>query len=164
LVVLKWLRQLQQLFYEQSETVAARDLNEYEQYYGTATNLNALPNITMSTVRGKSTQVTDVYYFKPNKERTDVIISLEEWAAMILKSDIPDLLKEAKTFDNDTKKRFKRANKQNKFKFILSDKDYRIAEQDDSEHNIIFTPHLTEAAENLTHTCSYPSAKSFKRL
>ena len=70
-----------------------------------------LSNINMPTVRGKSTQVTGVSYFKPNDERTEVITSLEEWAAMILKPDIPDLLKEAKTFDNDTRKIFKRAKK-----------------------------------------------------
>ena len=59
----------------------------------------------MSTVRGKSTQVTDVSYFKPNDERTDVITSLEEWAAMILKPDIPDLIIEAMRLDNYTRKK-----------------------------------------------------------
>ena len=56
---------------------------------------------------------------------------------MILKPDIPDLMKEAKTFDNNARTRFRCANKPTKFKFVLSDKDYKITEQDDSEHNII---------------------------
>ena len=92
----------------------------------------------MSTVRGKSTQVTDVSYFKPNNEKTDVITFLEKWAATILKPKIPDLLKDAKRLDNDTRKGFKCAKKTFKFKFVFSDKDSIIIEQEDSEHNTIF--------------------------
>jgi len=57
---------------------------------------------------------------------------------MILKPDIPNLMKEAKTLDNNTRKRLKHANKPTEFKFVLSDKDYRITEQANSEHNTIF--------------------------
>jgi hypothetical protein len=36
----------------------------------------------MSTVKSETgTPVTDVSYFKPNKERDDIVSSLEEWAA-----------------------------------------------------------------------------------
>ena len=50
-------------------------------------------------------------YFKPNKERDDVVTSLEEWAARLLKPDITDVLKVAKK-DSDTKRRFRRAKNQ----------------------------------------------------
>jgi hypothetical protein len=69
---------------------------------------------------------------------------------MILKPDIPDLLKKAKTFDNNTRKIFGRANKPTKFKFVISEKDYRITEQDNSEHNIIFntSPNRSSSKSN----------------
>jgi hypothetical protein len=50
------------------------------------------------------TPVTDVSYFKPNKERPDVVTFLEEWAARLLKPDITDVLKVAKA-DSNTKKK-----------------------------------------------------------
>jgi hypothetical protein len=51
-----------------------------------------------------------VSYFKPNKERDDIVTSLEEWAAQLLKPDITDILKVAKK-DSNTKRRFKHAKK-----------------------------------------------------
>jgi hypothetical protein len=67
----------------------------------------------MSTVKSETrTSVSDVSYFKPNKERDDVVTSLEEWAARLLKPDITDILKIEKK-DRDTKRRFKRAKKAN---------------------------------------------------
>jgi hypothetical protein len=46
-----------------------------------------------------------VSYFKPNKERDDVVASLEEWAAQLLEPDITDILEVAKK-DSNTKRRF----------------------------------------------------------
>ncbi len=61
--------------------------------------------INMSTVKSEtSTPVTDVSFFKPNEERDDVVTSLEEWAAQLLKPYITDVLKVAKR-DSDTKKK-----------------------------------------------------------
>jgi hypothetical protein len=69
----------------------------------------------MSTVKsGTHTPVTDVSYFKPNKERDDVVTSLEEWAARLLKPDITDILKVAKR-DSNTKRRFRHATKSTNF-------------------------------------------------
>jgi hypothetical protein len=53
-----------------------------------------------------------VSYFKPNKERDDVVTSLEEWAVRLLKPDITDILKVAKR-DSNTKRRFCHAKKSN---------------------------------------------------
>jgi hypothetical protein len=82
LVILMWLQQLQQCFFEKSEQDPARDWNKYGRYYGTGTGFISgrptLSNINMSTVKSETrTPVTDVPYFKPNKERPDVITSLE---------------------------------------------------------------------------------------
>ncbi len=65
-----------------------------------------LSNINKSTVNSEiHTPVTDVSYFKPNEEGPDVLNSLEEWAARLLKPDITDILKVAKA-DSHTKRRF----------------------------------------------------------
>jgi hypothetical protein len=65
-----------------------------------------LSDINMSTVKCEIlTPVTDVSYFKPNKERDDVITSLEDLAAGLLKPDITGILKVAKKNSN-TKRRF----------------------------------------------------------
>jgi hypothetical protein len=117
LVILTWLRQLQQCFFEKSEQDTLRDWNKYGQYYGTGTGFISgrptLSNINMSTVKSEThTPVTDVSYFKSNKERDDVITSLKEWAARLLEPDITDILKVAKR-DSNTKRRFWRAKKAN---------------------------------------------------
>ncbi len=78
--------------------------------------------MNVSTVKSEThTPVTDVSYFKPNKERDDVVTSLEEWAAQISKPYITDILKVAKK-DSNTKRRFKHANKPTNFQ--LTDTNY----------------------------------------
>jgi hypothetical protein len=63
----------------------------------------------MPTVKSDTcTPVTDVSYFKPNKDRPDIVTSLEEWAARQLKPAISDVLKVAKV-DGDTKRQFQHA-------------------------------------------------------
>jgi hypothetical protein len=88
-----------------------RDWNKYGQYYSTGTGFISvratLSNINMSTVKSETcTLVTDVSYLKPNKERDDVVTSLEELAARLLEPDITDILKVAKK-DSNTKRRFR---------------------------------------------------------
>ncbi len=126
LVILTWLWQIQHCFFEKSEQDPLRDWNNYRQYYGTGTGFVSgratLSNINMSTVKSETrTPVTAVSYFKPNKERDDIITSLEEWAAQLLKPDIKDILKVAKK-DSNTKKRFKHAKKPTNFQ--LTDTNY----------------------------------------
>jgi hypothetical protein len=107
--ILTWLRQLQQCFFEKSEEETLRDWNKYGWYYGTGTGFISgrptLSNINMSTVKSETcTPLTDVSYFKPNKERDHVVTSLKEsWAARLLKPDITDILKVVKR-DSNTKR------------------------------------------------------------
>jgi hypothetical protein len=69
----------------------------------------------MSTVKSEThTPVTDVSFFKPNKEREDIVTSLEEWAALLLKPEITDTLNVAKK-DSNTKRRFRHAKKPTNF-------------------------------------------------
>jgi hypothetical protein len=81
LVILTRLRQLHHCFFEKSEQDTLRDWNKYGRYYGTGTGFISgrptLSNINISTVKSETcTPVTDVSYFKPNKERNDVVTSL----------------------------------------------------------------------------------------
>jgi hypothetical protein len=66
-------------------------------------------------------------YFKLNKERPDVVTSLEEWAARLLKPDITDVLKVAKA-DSNTKRRFWRAKYPTNFQ--LTDTNYTTTGND----------------------------------
>jgi hypothetical protein len=67
----------------------------------------------MSTVKSETrTSVTDVSYFKPNKESDDIVTSVEEWAARLLKPDITNILKGVKR-DSNTKRRFLACKKSN---------------------------------------------------
>ncbi len=71
----------------------------------------------MSTVKSEThTPVTNMSFFKPNKERDDVVTSLEEWAAQLLKPEITDILKVAKK-DSNTKRGFRHAKKPTIFQF-----------------------------------------------
>jgi hypothetical protein len=76
----------------------------------------------MSIVKSETcTPVTDVSYFKPCEDRTDVVTSLEEWAARLLKPYVTDILKALKA-DSNTKIRFWCAKKPTNFK--LNNTDY----------------------------------------
>jgi hypothetical protein len=150
------LRQLQQCFFEKSEQDTLRDWNKYKQYYGTGTGFISgrptLSNINMSTVKSETrTPVTDLSYFKPNKEREDVVTSLEEWAARLLKTDITDILKVAKR-DSNTKRRFWCAKKPTKVQ--LTDTNYTTTGNDVCDKNPPTTPCPPEKVTKLPMTCS----------
>ncbi len=73
LVVLTWLRQLQQCFYEYNDVNMAKDWNRHGRYCSTTTrvaqNAPTLSNINMSLVRSeKKNIVLDMIYFKPNED------------------------------------------------------------------------------------------------
>ena len=112
LIVLTWLSQLQQGFFTYNDHQDNKDWSKYGHYYVTnLKNIPTLSNINMSKVRTeKSTIVTDLTFFKPDDVRTDVVTSFKEWAARILKPNLPQSLAEAKK-DTDTKAWFERARK-----------------------------------------------------
>ncbi len=86
----------------------------------------------MSPVKSeKMNVVSELSYFKPNKDRKDVVTSLEEWAARILEPDIPVILEEAMK-NKDTKARFKCSNKPSQFS--ITECDYKNIASDDSDN------------------------------
>ncbi len=113
-----------------------KDWNKHGRYCGTTSkvrgNAPTLSNINMSWVRNKQpTLVTDLSFFKPNEIRTDVVISLEEWAARILEPDFPQSLVEANE-GKDTSARFARANLPSQFN--LTEDDYKTTTVDESDN------------------------------
>jgi hypothetical protein len=101
LVVLTWLRQLQQCFFRYNDMQDKKDWNKHRRYCGTTSkvhgNTPTLSNINMSWVRNEQlTLVTDLSFFEQNELKTNVVASFKEWAARILEPDFPQSLLEAK--------------------------------------------------------------------
>jgi hypothetical protein len=138
LVVLTWLCQLQQCFFHYNDIQDKKDRNKYGRYCGTASkvrgNAPTLSNINMSRVRNKQlTPVMDLSFFKPNEIRTDVVTSLEEWAARILEPDFLQSLAEAKK-DTDSSARCVRANEPSQF--ILTDAGWKTTTVNESDNQL----------------------------
>jgi hypothetical protein len=150
------LRQLQQCFFENSEQDTLRDRTKYGRYYSTGTGFVSgratLSNINMSIVKSETcTPVTDVFYFKPNKEGDGIVTSLEEWAAQLLKPDITDILKVAKA-DSNAKRRFKRAKKPTNFQLTYT--NYTATGNDVCDKNPPTPACPTETVTKLPINCS----------
>ena len=91
LVVLTWLRQLQQYFFNQNETDIKRDWHKkFGRYFATnTTNKNKLLGyIHMSKANDRNPKPVESFKcFIPSK-KSDCITSLLQWAALILSQDI----------------------------------------------------------------------------
>ncbi len=106
LVVLTWLRQLQQFFLNEENKDQNGDWNIFRKYTGTTTNnmkeTTPLANINFSGVSTPNslTQITKIKQFKPTEDIKGVCTSLEEWALRILSLHEDIQLKEL--YDNDS--------------------------------------------------------------
>ena len=90
LLILTWLRQLEQYFYNfEGNGDSSGDWNKHGKYYGTPSMLKAAPlaNIHMAQANEIRTPVTDVNFFEPD-DRDGVCVSLEEWGARIFTPSI----------------------------------------------------------------------------
>jgi hypothetical protein len=86
LLILTWLRQLEQYYYNFEGSRDFRsDWNKYGKYVGTNSTLKAAPlaNINMAQANEVRMPVTHVKYFVPDN-RAGLCVSLEEWGARIL--------------------------------------------------------------------------------
>jgi hypothetical protein len=111
LLILTWLRQLEQYFYNDDvNDDFDEDWNEHGRYYATTAMLKTSPlaNINMAKADGIKTPVTDVSFFEPT-HRDGVCVSLEEWGARIFKPHNKTVLRDAKLGCEITKQRFDRA-------------------------------------------------------
>lgn len=124
LVILTWLRQLQQYFCIQDEDNEDRDWNSHGRYCATnSKNVDGgfgnLNNINMSVAGERDpTLVTDVSQFIPDKKK-GVTTSLEEWAGRILNPHV-----NIKLIDKESTDRLKSAS--HKMKFKLNDTNHSV--------------------------------------
>jgi hypothetical protein len=106
LVVLTWLRQLQQFFLNDEYKDKNGDWNIFGKYTGTTTNnmkeTTPLTNINFSSVSSPNTltQITKIKQFKPKEDIKEVCTSLEEWALHILHA--PENIQLKKLYNNDS--------------------------------------------------------------
>ncbi len=114
MVVLTWLRQLQQFFLNEEKKDKNGDWNNFGKYTGTTTNnlkdTTPLANINFSSISTPNvpTQITKIKQFKPFEEIKGVCTSLEEWALRILQPDQEFQLKELYNDDPETAQRWDR--------------------------------------------------------
>ncbi len=117
LVVLTWLRQLQEHFYKIGDNIESGDWNVHGKYCAIrAKNVSKdFPLYNVHMMKANSTslvKVDSVTYIKPNgKPHKTVVKSLEGWAAQILCWDNNDYVTNIANSDDKTKKCFKRTAK-----------------------------------------------------
>jgi len=111
LLILTWLRQLEQYFYnDDGNDDFDVDWNKHGRYNATTYMLktSSLANINMSKADGIKTPVTDVSFFDPT-HRDGVCVSLEEWGARIFKPHNKQVLRDAKSGCEISKQQFDHA-------------------------------------------------------
>ncbi len=88
-------------------------------------------------------KVESVSCIKPDGKHTKgVVKSLEEWAAKIFCWDNNDYVRNIANFDDKTKKRFKRTEKNGSIKYVMSETSNKPTEEEtrDSVNIVRFTP------------------------
>ncbi len=116
LVVITWLLQLQEHFYEIGDNKESGDWNVHGKYCAIRAKNVAkdfpLDNMHMTKANSTSlVKVNSVTYIKPDGEPLKTVVkSLEEWAAKIL-CRYNDYVRNIAKSDDKTKKRFKRTEK-----------------------------------------------------
>ena len=111
LVILTWLRQLQEYFFDQSEMKETIDWNDYGRYCNVplryAVN-KGISNIHMSKANSTDPEKIDsIDCVAPNKKySTKVVKSLFDWAELILCRENSYVENIAKSFENKKKKNF----------------------------------------------------------
>jgi len=168
LLILTWLRQLGQFFYNfDGNDDFDGDWNEHRKYYATTSMLKTAPlaNIHMAKEDEILTKVTDVSFFEPT-HRDGVCVSLEEWGARIFEPHDKQVLRDAKRGYEKTKERFNRAtNVQEEFSFtttdltsskVLNDNDDEGQEREDATmaYNISPDRHKDQTKEMFLYNIS----------
>jgi hypothetical protein len=142
LVVLTWMRQLQEFFLNVDNLPSNGNWNKWGKYTGVSTNpykqTMPLANINFSTLEkpGVIEQITSIDQFKPNEEVLGVCTSLEEWAFRILKPKHQVQLRELVNYDFESEERFLRATQDELERFEFSERDLTTNhDEDESEIN-----------------------------
>jgi len=146
LVVLTWLRQLQEYFFETGDNNESGDWNVYGKYCAVKARhvSKEFPLDSVHMMKANSTSVAKVDSFayikpdsrnsKPNSQNNrSVVKSLEEWAAKILCRDNNDYVRQIANSDEETKKRFQRTEKHGSTQYAMTDNSYKPNEDHTSD-------------------------------
>jgi hypothetical protein len=147
LVVLTWLRQLQEYFFEIGDTNENGDWNTHRKYAPVkarhVTRKFHLDNMHMMKANSTAVaKITSVQWIKPNSKNTEKVVeSLEEWAAKILCRD-NNYVQNLANADEETQKRFQTTKKHSPNQYAISNTSYKPNNQEASNNvNIVkFTP------------------------
>jgi hypothetical protein len=131
LVMLTWLRQLQEYFFEISDSKESGDWNDHGKYFAVRAShvTKEFPLDSVHMMKANSTTLVKVdsfAYIKPdNRHNKKVIKSLEEWASKILCRENNDYVRNIAKSDEETKKRFKRTEKHGTTQYSMSNTSYK---------------------------------------
>ncbi len=147
LVVLTWLRQLEECFYKIDDINESEDWNAHGKYcLVIAWNVSKefpLDNIHMVKANSTAvTKITSVQWIKPNiKNNKKDVKSFEEWGAKILYWD-NKYVKNKANADDKTKKHFERTKKHGPNQYDMTKRSYKPINQEARNNvNIVnFTP------------------------
>jgi hypothetical protein len=147
LVVLTWLRQLQEYFYEIGDNKESGDSNVHGKYCAIKARhvSKDFPLDNMHMMKANSTSVVkvdSVTYIKPDGKHYKIVVkSLEEWAAKIICWN-NDYVQNIAKLDDKTKRRFKRTETHGSTQYAMSETSYKPANEETCNTvNIVkFTP------------------------
>jgi hypothetical protein len=131
LVVLTWLRQLQEYFFEISDSKETGDWNRHGKYCAVRARhvTKEFPLDSVHMMKANSTTLVKVdsfAYIKPDGQNNKFVVkSLEEWASKILCRENNDYVRNIAKSDEETKKRFKRTEKHGMTQYSMSDTSYK---------------------------------------
>jgi len=153
LIILTWVRQLQQYFL--SPTNINKDWNEYGKYCAVASNPFAKTTPLMNIYFSKAmkpddkTQITSVNQIKPTEGNSGVCTSLEEWAFSILKKN--EIVDDGSKINKETEDRWNRAEKHTT-PFKITDHDFtkKTDVSNDPEKNLDLNTNASRL-ENIDH-------------
>lgn len=154
LVVLTWMRQLQEFFLNDDNLPSNGNWNKWGKYTGVTGNpykqTMPLANINFSTLEkpGLIEQVTSIDQFKPHGEISGVCTSLEEWAFRILRPKHRSQFEELIRFDLESEERFVRATEDELQMFEFSAKDLIINNDEDESEIKYDGQYNTETSKN----------------
>jgi hypothetical protein len=170
LVVLTWLRQLQQYFFNQYETDFSRDWHKKFGRYCATSNANKnkfLGYIHMSKANTNTPiPVESFNCFIPSK-RKDCVTSLLQWAAQILSQDIPFI---SEMQDKDTKERLSLAKRPPRFELSQEDLTKKTSqnegeeEEEEEEKSKISTAAKTNTEDKVSKIMQLPPNTKFKAI
>ena len=169
LVVLTWLRQLQQYFFNQNETDSNRDWHKKFGRYcptNTANKNKLLGYIHMSKAKSRDPKPVKSFNWLIPSKKNDCITSLLQWAAQILNQDISFI---SEMQDKDTKERLRLAEKPPIFKLSqdnLTKQTSRDEEETEEEEKEKGESNISTAAkkDKVSEITTLPPNTKFKGI